>query len=498
MLRRTFLGGLGATAAGAVLKPLVAQAQANAAPQRLLLIHRPCGSDMGHWWPTGSATNWTSSPLISSFDQLRSNMVVLKGINCPRVQEWLGDKHGAGMIAMMAPAAKDKGSDLHVWPVLPGYTTAEQNDTNAKFFTSTDKTIDQLFLEKIPGLKGALIPSVQLSSSSESADKNRDCCLRVVSYSKTDPIAQFPTPLWPESRPDVAFTNIFAKAMLGMDAASIARYQAQNKNVLDFMSGSLGGMRKRVPASQFPKIDAHLTAVAELQSNLQMTGSGRQCTPPMLEALPTGTGGISDLDMQHYKSSLEHMQIIKTMFQCDLTRVASFTFGYGNSGIRLSNVFNTSGLMSQYKDTKGNPLVDVEGHHDISHGGGTNAGDAQYIIDKFYCDITAKLLLDMKNTPDGIGPGSLLDNTLVVFWNECSVGGSHDVVDMPVLVFGGKFLNLQGGSYLQFTNNATSKRFMTDFWVQTAQAWGYKELTSYSVVPNDPMWNRGSLPGIYG
>lgn len=101
--------------------------------------------------------------------------------------------------------------------------------------------------------------------------------------------------------------------------------------------------------------------------------------------------------------------------------------------------------------------------------------------------MTASLLLDMKDTPDGAG--SLLDNTLVVYWNNCSIGNSHDTVDIPVLLFGGKFMNLQGGSYLQFPH-----RYMSDFWVATAQRWGYQEMTSYGA----PMWNTGPMPGIYG
>ncbi len=451
--RRSFLAGLGTGAASAFVRPLIAQAQTGTAPQRILVIHRPCGTDTTHWFPTGGLTDWVASPLLSSFSALRNDMVILKGVDCPRNQNWLGDKHGAGMIAMMAPPPADKGTDNHVWPVLPGYTVAQQNDTNAKFFTSTDKTFEQLMLEKIAALKGAPIPSVQLTSSLESADSTRDCCLRVVSYSKTDPAAAFPTPLWPESRASVAFMNIFGRAPTGMDPVLLARIQAQNKSVLDYISDGLTSLRGRLPASQLPKLDAHLTAVRDLEKNLGVVGGSRQCVPPTLATLGAPPAGISQLDSDHYQSTLNHLQIIKTMFQCDLTRVASFTFGYGNSEIRFSNVLKIANLLTQYKDLAGNAIVDTEGHHNVSHNGGTGYKEAQYIIDKFYCDMTAKLLVDMKNTPDGAGPGSLLDNTLVVLWNECSDGAGHGTGDMPVLVFGGKFLNLQGGKFLDFGKN---------------------------------------------
>ena len=77
--------------------------------------------------------SWISSPILSAFDKLRNDMVVMKGVDCPRKQEWIGDRNAAGMIAMMAPPPLDKGpSDLHVWPALPQYSTTEQNDTNGQ------------------------------------------------------------------------------------------------------------------------------------------------------------------------------------------------------------------------------------------------------------------------------------------------------------------------------------------------------------------------------
>ena len=173
------------------------------------------------------------------------------------------------------------------------------------------------------------------------------------------------------------------------------------------------------------------------------------------------------------------MQLIKSAFQCDLTRVVSFTFAYNHSPLHFINILPPGTI------TNGDVMDDIA----------TNAGSghlqAQEAIDRFFCQQTASLLLDMKNTPDGPNGDSLLDNTLVVFFSECSVGNTHDVRDMPVLAFGGKFLKLHGGSYLQFGDSA---RTMADFWVQTAQAWGYKELTSYG----DAMWNKGPLPGLYG
>jgi hypothetical protein len=162
----------------------------------------------------------------------------------------------------------------------------------------------------------------------------------------------------------------------------------------------------------------------------------------------------------------------------------------GNSSIHFQNVLKDPELAGKYTDTKGASINNSSGVHDISHNQGGNPDSAQYIIDKYYCDRTAELLAEMAATPD-IGGGSLLDNTLVVFWNECSNGNAHGAVDMPLLVFGGKFLKLKGGSYVQFGSAQTNQvpngtyavpkpPYMSDFWVTTAQKWGYSQLTSYS------------------
>ena len=54
---------------------------------------------------------------------------------------------------------------------------------------------------------------------------------------------------------------------------------------------------------------------------------------------------------------------------------------------------------------------------------------------QIYCEQMSTCLQKMKATPDGTG--TLLDNTLVVFFNECAVGNTHSIENMPVLMLGG-------------------------------------------------------------
>ncbi len=522
MSRRTLLAGAGTTAVGAMLKPIMAYAQTGVAPQRLLFIHRPCGTsplDNGHSWPTRGATGWTASPLLSSFTDgkiasLQNRMVVLKGLTCPRNMTWLGDPHCAGFLGMLTPPVKDTGPGS--WPQSASSTPITRADAGSRTITAADQSIDQLFLRQIPALRdaGCPVPSAQLAASTESADQtNGDHALRMTSY-VTPSGGGPPLPLWPEASPAAAFRNYFASGLMNMTAAQIARATAQNKSVLDFALDGLSRLQNQVPRSQLPKLQSHLNAIRQLETNLMASATGGACMPPMFPGGPlapaapmvTGPGFITNsdqLDSQTYPLWEQHKEIIKTMFLCDLTRVVSFTFAQGHSGIHFRKVLNDPALAG-YKDLNGNPINDPNGHHDLSHNPG--AFDAQYIIDKYYADRTAELLAEMNSTPD-IGGGTLLDNTLVVYWSEVSTGWTHGIVEMPVLLFGGKFLKLNGGSFLQLGAAATNAQFAaggsyakgpppyaSDFWVTTAQAWGYSAMTSYG----DPMWNTGAIGGIYG
>jgi Protein of unknown function (DUF1552) len=528
--RRTFLGGVTTAAAAAIFNPFRAYAQTGVAPQRLLMIHRPCGTSSlgnGRWWPTGGATGWTASPLLSSFTDgkiasLQNEMIVLKGLTNPRNQFWLGDAHGSGFLGMITPPVKDSGPSS--WPQSASSTPSTRADPNGKTITPSDQSIDQLLLAQIPALRGAPcpFPSVQLAASTESADQTNDNhALRVTSYAK-GAAGGLPRPLWPEPSPANAFKNYFAAGVMNLTPAQIQRAAAQNKSVLDFAMGGLSSLQAQVPKSQLPKVQAHLDAIRQLETNLAtQAASGMSCTPPSFPggpispavgmfSQPSPQGGymnVGQLDVQTYPLWEQHKEIIKTMFLCDLTRVVSFSFAYGNSGIHFQNgVLNDPALAGNYKDPSGNAISDPNGHHDISHGVGGDAVDAQYIIDKYYCDRTAELLAELAATPD-IGGGSLLDNTLVVFWSEVSDGNAHGAIDMPLVLFGGKFLKLKGGSYLQLGNASTNAQFMpngkyakgpapyvSDLWVTTAQAWGDAAMTSYG----DAMWNTGLISGVYG
>jgi hypothetical protein len=453
--RRALLGGLGAAAAGALLRSFNAQAQsaASALPQRLLIIHRPCGSYMPAWWPTGGVTDWVTSPILNPFEPLRDDMVVLKGVDCPRDWAWPGDKNIAGMIAMMTPPPADG------FPPLAGSAPSDVNsDSNSKLIAAGDQSIDQLLAANIPGLQGAPLRSLQLCAVRTSTVGLANS--RVISYSKSAE-APFSAPLYPQFPPSQAWQSL-SGLMANRSSAQIQADQA----VTDFLAADLNRLRPRLPIAQIPKVDSYLEALRGLGANVG------QCNPPVLPPLPTSATGLGQDEAQYLEVCRQQFSIIKTAFQCDLTRVVTFSFAPAFSSLNFSEILPPGSVISA-------------GESNIS--ADTSATQSLQAIDTFYSQQTANLLMALKSIPEG--NGSVLDNTLVVYWNNCSDAVNHGSTDMPVLLFGGKFLKLQGGRFLPFQN-----RYMSDLWVQTAQAWGYSALTQYGAA----RWNQGPMPGVYG
>ncbi len=449
--RRHVLNGIGALGLGVLARPLLSEAQGTT-PQRLLIIHRPVGTRPEHWFPTvGGLKDWQTTPLLSSFEAVRQDMVVMKGIDAPRLVDWPGDNHAAGLLSIMTPPPPlAAGFDNQA---LPGQT--KQDDVC--WFTSGARSVDQELQANVAALGGARFPSVQLGSSLGSMQGNSPEARACLSFSGAH------LPLWPESRPDVAFTNLFGGVMTGgTDAALAERIRLRNKSVIDLAIQDLSDLRTRLPASQFAKLDSHLTAIRALETHMVSSTVG--CARPELMPLP----GQGD---RHVLASQEQMALIKATFACDLTRVITMTFGQGNS----------EEAVSQFPSVGANQ----DGLHSVSHGEDLEAHRIQEAADKFYGDTTAQLLLDLKNTPEG--PGSMLDNTLVVYFSDVTIGSTHSVEDNPLLLFGGKFLGLQGGSFLQFTG-----RTFADVWVET-----FRRLNLNTTQWGASDWNRGALPGLY-
>ncbi len=437
--RRTFLAGALASSAGMFVRPLFAAA-AGASPTRLLIVHRPCGTYPLQFFPqSGDATTFPLPMILQPLAALQADMTILNGVYCPRDHGWAGDQHAAGLITMMSgkrPIA------------IPG--TNVGGDPNAKNQMAAGPSIDQVLLaDAKSGLGGTTVGSIQSTAYGPSSSGLPN--FRVMSYN--------------------------TEGALFAESRQLQRMQVQQKSVLDFVNKDLARLQAQVPKSQIPKLQAHLDGIRTLETRIaaqvaQATGGGPTCKPPAQAALPTPTGDATIDEAQHQICSQNQLGIILTAFQCDLTRVATFTFADGNSSLRFSKILPN--------------FADGGGHHAISHNAMATNLHAQ--IDQWYSQQLATVLQAMKATPDG--NGTLLDHTLVVYLNECSYGWSHSVDNMPVLMFGGKNLTpkLKTGQHIKY-----GMRYMNDVWAAVSTAFGVQANTF-----GDTAYSTGAVTGLLG
>ncbi len=158
-------------------------------------------------------------------------------------------------------------------------------------------------------------------------------------------------------------------------------------------------------------------------------------------------------DTLHAEVGKAHAAIIRAAFQCDLIRVATFQWSPGTNHVSFAG---------QYPDDDRAIYM----HHPLSHDIGDRndvmsampndtrrASIVQFLanVQTWYNARTAEILTELKNAQDAFG-NSLLDHTVVPYITEVSET-THTWSPMPVLIFGGKALGMQGGQYLNLAGN---------------------------------------------
>jgi hypothetical protein len=472
--RRSFLTAMGAGVGHMFLRPLVAEADGSV-PQRLFMIHRPCGTWPDDFLPARtqpSGPDYPITPILKPFEALRNKMVVFRGVDGPPNNTQNGDRHGAGLIGQVT-------GQLAVQP--PNASAEDRNDANSKSITAASPSFDQFVLQR--GIVGVQPPlggarSIHLSGNTRSGPGQHFACLAAISYAGPS------QPKFGEPRPMKNFVNILGNAMLGpggpIDPAVLQRYLKQKKSVLDFVRTDLARLRSQIPSSQSVKLDSHLEGLRLLEAKISSTPPPvtAGCSRPVLAPEPATvlTGREKD-EAIHASVAANNLAIIRAAFACDLTRVATFTFADGNNDLHPKSFVPS-------------PSFGIDGnHHDgVSHGGKQNR-DAQVAkkeTDIFYGSLTARALLDMDKVGEGPSGQTLLDNTLSFYFSECSYGDDHEMIDMCSLFFGGKFLRLNVGSYL----NYAPKIYQNDLWTSILNAWGHP-IERFG----DPTYCKGAGPG---
>lgn len=374
-----------------------ANAQAAAAPVRLVSFYFPCGTVLEDWTPTTTGGAYTLSPALQAlggttgFASVREHVNVLSNL---RKQEY-----------------KDNVTE---------YTSESHLRGTASFATGVGPSpdglgaggpsFDQFAVQK-------LNPTTKLPSLVVSTGKSIGVNQSHISWSKAR------TPVPAERSPKALFAKLFAESTGNETQAQLEQLAARRKSVLDAVQGDLTRLKQRVGHNDVARIDEHLESIREVERQLTFVPpGGAVCETPAEPA-----DGLSPPERTKLM-----LRLLALGLKCDLTRVASFQ-------------------LYQRQDELQFPWLGInKAHHDVSHES-TALGLAQQTkIVQWEVEMFAYFLDQLRAAKEGAG--SVLDNSVVFFSSEHQEGRTHEYKDMPVLLAGAGGGKFKTGRHIRYAD----------------------------------------------
>lgn len=476
--RRSFLAGLGgALGLQILLRNLEAAAEGAKSPPRFLMTFWPNGTARERFLPKGGRRDFEISPILEPFEnaQLREELIVLYGFAFHERSFGAGSSQAGTVFATT-------GADC----AGTRRTAGDGHDGAAG-----GPSFDQIFLKRAKGLArpgvgyintlgDARVESYEIASQCLSYSYDQRSIASATSGMITENI-----PLLPTLKPLDAYTQLFAGFVPGgTDAAKMLLDLKKRKSVLDSALRELARLKTLAPASQAPKIEAHTAAIRELELALQAkidastTSAGVCKLPAAPDANLVGKTGsaweysnprVTEGDNDWLAEvTNQHLLLIRTAFQCDLIRVATFQPCPATNRIRLKGM------------NPGDPEAAYIHHPYVSALPVWNtppaAGTEESNIYEFGCNAQrwfyqnmADALVEFRNTKDAFG-GTLLDHTVTTFVTD-TTSPADGWQPMPALIVGGRALGMLGGQCVDLSILEAGLPPHNAMWLSVAQAY---------------------------
>jgi hypothetical protein len=428
--RRAFLRKLGLGGAAALFPWLGARAQARPAP-KLLLFYTPHGTVWDQWRPSGGVSDFKLSPILEPLAPFRDSVVIVDGIQMVSGTEYY-IPHTYTMPLLWTGCPIDTGVGKF----------CREDHGGRCFGWNTGISVDQHIAAQLklnqpyPTLElgyscGGLHPATRMIYGSVGTPKN------------------------PIDDPVRAFSTLFGRVDPGAEAA--ARARLRQHSVLDAVVNDLTTRRARLSAEDRARLDAHASALRELERSLG--SSAPICTKP---GMPSGVNSESAIDRQ--------ADIAAAALGCGLTRIVSLQHRIADND---NSLYPWAGLSTG-------------GHHSLSHDSSAAAQATLAKVYHWYAARFAYLLERLAKTPDPEG-GTLLESTLVIWGSELGRGYDHDIKNVPFVFAGGAAGRLKGNRYLKLAAPRHNRVLVT-----ACHAMGLTQAEKFGTLDN----GSGPLTGL--
>jgi hypothetical protein len=395
--RRGFLRNLGLSAATLpfVLNlPSLGFANQARRKQRLVVMFSPNGVVLPSFWPDEEGAEFKLKESLTPLAPFQDRTLILNGV-CDRVRGD-GDSHMRGIGCLLTGTELFPGNIQGGSHTPAGWASGLSIDQEIKNFLQNEAATRTRFgsLEF-----GVLVPD------------RADTWTRMVYSGPNQPIA-------PVDDPYQMFEKLYGQMK---DRETLA-------SVLDDLRTDLKKIGNSVSSQDRRLLDEHAAFVREMEKELQSTAAVK-----VGHAVPELESGVKEENDNMPTISKMQIELMVNSFLNDFARTATlqYTNSVGQAKMRWLGI--------------------DEGHHGLSHEPDSNTKAQEQLtkINHWFAEQLAYLTKRLAETPEPGGPGSLLDNTLIVWTNELGKGNSHTLDNIPFVLVGGG-LNFKMGRSLKY------------------------------------------------
>lgn len=407
-LRRRHL--LQSAAATAFLWPVIRATMAKAAPtpaKRLVVLFTPNGLNFPDAAASGTGPNFNMGDYYTPLEKHRADLIALTKMHIGGVP--FGENSEVG----------HRSGGMGCLTCTPDEKTGKATGPSIDQFVAR-----KLFEQKIVSYIRAPVFTVSTSGVSEYAHSFFEA-------------AGVPVPL--VNDPVAAFESLFHDviAQMGPDKALLL---AQKKSILDASWEDCKSYSSELPSEGKALLDYHCERIRELEKNLESVYAGA-CAPPQDEL--TTVTGLDVNDPNNYNALTDFFwRLIEVALSCDVTRVASFSFG--TTATRFNMPWVNPPLLASV-DTGD---MNVRDHHSHTHAG---TRETVGLFMNWYSTKIAELMDRLKTVrPDST---RLFDST-ITHWTTEYGGAGHSNADVPMFLFGNANGQFSTGRHIELDNKA--------------------------------------------
>lgn len=444
--RRTFLGGIGATAALASSPFGRSRVRAQPAAPKLLIYATSTGPLVG---PEGDSRLGYGGWLPRSLRDAGPDYAEVESGELPAIYAPLQRHSDEILFIDGLRGSDDVGAHQQPVCLLTGSGVKDNEEPRASGgdgeFHADTKSIDHLVAEAIGSRVLGMSYAIEGFNLGEG----------LISHTASG------VPFVPIQSAQEAHDRVFGS----VEASPTDTRAERQRSVLDVLRGEVTRVRATLPAADQATLAGHASALEAIRADISDPIVG--CAPP------TAPGSYDSRDVENFPRLMrDYNRTMVGALSCGYTRVGFIQ--YGNLGgsrfnprwpeLGLESTYNMHAISHKFEDQDG------------AGSDGLSQSDAIRLhlgTQEMTWTLFAELLDQLASTPDVDG-SRLLDNTIVM--QVCPMSWNHNRQRFIWMVAGGRNLGVRGGRFVRLplnpSNRRQGRRYVNDLHVAVAHRMG--------------------------